>query len=43
MKKIIIAVIVVALFAYFGKMIYKISLPDYSDAESDLILYWGKD
>ena len=23
-------------------MIYKISLPDYSDAESDLILYWGK-
>jgi glutaredoxin len=42
MKKIIIAVIVVALFAYFGKMIYKISLPDYSDTESDLILYWGK-
>lgn len=42
MNKIIIAILLVIALAYGGKMIYKISLPDYPDSEADLILYWGK-
>ncbi|OIP87970.1 hypothetical protein CO009_00505 [Candidatus Shapirobacteria bacterium CG_4_8_14_3_um_filter_35_11] len=42
MKKIIIALLIIVAIAYGGKMISKISLPDYPDSEADLILYWGK-
>lgn len=42
MKKIIIAILLIVALAYGGKMIYKISLPDYPDDQADLVLYWGK-
>ena len=41
MKKIIIIIVVIIALALFGKMVYQSSLPDYSDTEADLILYWG--
>ena len=42
MKKIIIVIFIIAILAFMGKMFTKISLPDYPDAQADLILYWGK-
>lgn len=42
MKKLIIIILIIAGLAFAGKKLYQISLPDYPDAEADLILYWGK-
>ena len=42
MKKIIIIAILIVLTVFVGKKLLQMSLPDYPDAEADLILYWGK-
>lgn len=42
MKKILIIILIVVGFAFAGKKLYQIALPDYPDSQADLILYWGK-
>ena len=42
MKKILIAVVFIAVIAFLGKKISQVALPDYSDDQVDLVLYWGK-